>query len=203
MALLDRRLKQRMVGALVLLALAAVFLPMLFNRADQPRAVRVEAPPMPAAPAPLQIETPEPDVPEPSRAEAPAPAVEAAAVAVPEPVPEPVAPPPAAVPAAPPAVAPPVRSEPVAAPASRLDGDGLPLSWSVQLVSLSNAARAQELQQRLRQQGHNAYIRSVDGMQRVFVGPLLDKSEAQRLAQEIGRQQRLSPIVVRFQPERR
>ena len=201
MALLDRRLKQRMVGALVLLALAAVFLPMLFNRADQPRAVRVEAPPMPAAPAPLQIETPEPDVPEPSLAEAPAsaPAVEAAAVAVPEPV----APPPAAVPAAPPAVAPPVRSEPVAAPVSRLDGDGLPLSWSVQLVSLSNAARAQELQQRLRQQGHNAYIRSVDGMQRVFVGPLLDKSEAQRLAQEIGRQQRLSPIVVRFQPERR
>lgn len=201
MALLDRRLKQRMVGALVLLALAAVFLPMLFNRADQPRAVRVEAPPMPAAPAPLQIETPEPDVPEPALAEAPAsaPAVEAAAVAVPEPV----APPPAAVPAAPPAVAPPVRSEPVAAPASRLDGDGLPLSWSVQLVSLSNAARAQELQQRLRQQGHNAYVRSVDGMQRVFVGPLLDKSEAQRLAQEIGRQQRLSPIVVRFQPERR
>lgn len=201
MALLDRRLKQRMVGALVLLALAAVFLPMLFNRADQPRAVRVEAPPMPAAPAPLQIETPEPDVPEPALAEAPAsaPAVEAAAVAVPEPV----APPPAAVPAAPPVVAPPVRSEPVAAPASRLDGDGLPLSWSVQLVSLSNAARAQELQQRLRQQGHNAYIRSVDGMQRVFVGPLLDKSEAQRLAQEIGRQQRLSPIVVRFQPERR
>lgn len=201
MALLDRRLKQRMVGALVLLALAAVFLPMLFNRADQPRAVRVEAPPMPAAPAPLQIETPEPDVPEPALAEAPASAtaVEAAAVAVPEPV----APPPAAVPAAPPAVAPPVRSEPVAAPVSRLDGDGLPLSWSVQLVSLSNAARAQELQQRLRQQGHNAYIRSVDGMQRVFVGPLLDKSEAQRLAQEIGRQQRLSPIVVRFQPERR
>lgn len=196
MALLDRRLKQRMVGALVLLALAAVFLPMLFNRADQPRAVRVEAPPMPAAPAPLQIETPEPDVPEPALAEAPAsaPAVEAAAVAAPEP---------AAVPAASPAVAPPVRSEPVAAPASRLDGDGLPLSWSVQLVSLSNAARAQELQQRLRQQGHNAYIRSVDGMQRVFVGPLLDKSEAQRLAQEIGRQQRLSPIVVRFQPERR
>lgn len=194
MALLDRRLKQRMVGALVLLALAAVFLPMLFNRADQPRAVRVEAPPMPAAPAPLQIETPEPDVPEPALAEAPASAtaVEAAAVAVPEPV----APPP-------PAVAPPVRSEPVAAPVSRLDGDGLPLSWSVQLVSLSNAARAQELQQRLRQQGHNAYIRSVDGMQRVFVGPLLDKSEAQRLAQEIGRQQRLSPIVVRFQPERR
>lgn len=201
MALLDRRLKQRMVGALVLLALAAVFLPMLFNRADQPRAVRVEAPPMPAAPAPLQIETPEPDVPEPALAEAPAsaPAVEAAAGAAPEPV----APPAAAVPAASPAVAPPVRSEPVAAPASRLDGDGLPLSWSVQLVSLSNAARAQELQQRLRQQGHNAYIRSVDGMQRVFVGPLLDKSEAQRLAQEIGRQQRLSPIVVRFQPERR
>src|SRR5574344_21738 len=110
MALLDRRLKQRMVGALVLLALAAVFLPMLFNRADQPRAVPVEAPPMPAAPAPLQIETPAPGGP-----------------------------------AARAAVAPSGRSGPVAAPASRPDGAGRPLSWSVQLVSLSNAARAQEL----------------------------------------------------------
>lgn len=71
------------------------------------------------------------------------------------------------------------------------------------MVSLSSLSRAQELQQRLRGQGQNAYIRSVDGMHRVFVGPLLDRQAAGQLAEQLGRQHRLSPIVVRFRPERR
>ncbi|HEY8329735.1 MAG TPA: SPOR domain-containing protein, partial [Pseudomonas sp.] len=50
MALLDRRFKQRIVGAAVLVVLVVVFLPMLFNREDEQRRVRVEAPPMPSAP---------------------------------------------------------------------------------------------------------------------------------------------------------
>lgn len=35
MALLDSAYKQRMVGALVLVALAVIFLPMLFSRQDE------------------------------------------------------------------------------------------------------------------------------------------------------------------------
>lgn len=35
MALLERGLKQRIVGALVLIALAVIFLPMLFTREDE------------------------------------------------------------------------------------------------------------------------------------------------------------------------
>lgn len=114
-----------------------------------------------------------------------------------------MAPAPALPPTATAAAAPPAARAEAAVPPARLDAAGLPVSWSVQLVSLSSLPRAQELQQRLRQQGQNAYIRSVDGMHRVFVGPLLDRQTAEQLAGQLGRQHRLSPIVVRFQPERR
>ena len=43
MAVLDKGMKQRMVGALVLVALAVIFLPMLFSRQDEMRQVQVDA----------------------------------------------------------------------------------------------------------------------------------------------------------------
>lgn len=51
MALLDNVFKQRMVGALVLIAVAVIFLPMLFTREDETRQVQVDAPSAPQAPA--------------------------------------------------------------------------------------------------------------------------------------------------------
>ena len=44
MALLDSGLKQRIVGALVLLALMVIFLPMLLSRQDDLQRVVVDAP---------------------------------------------------------------------------------------------------------------------------------------------------------------
>lgn len=207
MALLDRRLKQRIVGAAVLVALVVVFLPMLFNREDQQRRVRVEAPPMPPLPQAV-VATPEPvAVPEPQVEAVAAESGSLPAVAAVESPPVAAAPPLAQP--APPAVQQSVPQAPVAPAetpppvASRLDADGVPLSWAVQLVSLSNRARAEELQQKLRSQGLNAYVRTVDGMNRVFVGPLIERAEAEQVSQQIARQHKLSPIVVRFQPERR
>ena len=84
----------------------------------------------------------------------------------------------------------------------RVDPNGLPISWSVQLVSLSNRASADNLQKTLRNQGYNAYVRSSGGMNRVFVGPLLERAEADRLRDLLGKQQNLKGFVVRFQPER-
>nr|WP_079453591.1 MetQ/NlpA family ABC transporter substrate-binding protein [Pseudomonas aeruginosa] len=84
----------------------------------------------------------------------------------------------------------------------RLDANNLPQSWSVQLASLSNRARAEELQKTLRSQGYNAYIRSFDGMNRVFVGPVIQRAEADRLRDQLSKQQKLNGFVVRFQPER-
>ncbi|MGP6433305.1 SPOR domain-containing protein [Pseudomonas paraglycinae] len=224
MALLDKAYKQRMVGALVLVALAVIFLPMLFSRQDEQRQVTVDAPAAPQAPAVAQIQmetvaVPEPQVlpqePVPSDdevAEQAAPAAPAAPIAsaapapAPAPVAKPVAPAPAPAPVVKPTTAP---AQPIAALSakpdttqSRVDANGLSVSWSVQLASLSSRASAESLQKTLRSQGYNAYIRSADGKNRVFVGPLIERAEADRLRDLLSRQQNLKGFVVRFQPER-
>ena len=110
-----------------------------------------------------------------------------------------VAPPAAVVqPAQPPAVVPQKVEETAV---SGLDANNLPVSWSVQLASLSSRAGAEKLQQTLRSKGYNAYIRSFDGMNRVFVGPVIERAEADRLRDQLNRQQKLNGFVVRFQPE--
>ncbi|MFW6751093.1 SPOR domain-containing protein [Pseudomonas glycinae] len=219
MALLDKAYKQRMVGALVLVALAVIFLPMLFSRQDEQRQVTVEAPAAPQAPAVAQIQmetvaVPEPQVlpqePVPSDDEVAEQAVPTAPIAsaAPAPAPAPVAKPvaPAPAPVAKPTTAP---AQPIAALSakpdttqSRVDANGLSVSWSVQLASLSSRASAESLQKALRSQGYNAYIRSADGKNRVFVGPLIERAEADRLRDLLSRQQNLKGFVVRFQPER-
>jgi DedD protein len=225
MALLDKAYKQRMVGALVLVALAVIFLPMLFSRQDEQRQITVEAPAAPQAPAMPQVQVEPVVVPEPQALPqepvpsdddiaqdvpaAPAAPVAPAVSAVPAPAAKPVTPPaPVPVPAlaAKPATAP---AQPItAAPGkpdttqSRVDANGLSVSWSVQLASLSNRESAEKLQKTLRSQGYNAYIRSADGKNRVFVGPLIERAEADRLRDLLNRQQNLKGFVVRFQPER-
>lgn len=192
MAVLDKGLKQRIVGALVLVALAVIFLPMLFSREDELRQVVVDAPAMPQAPAIPEVALDPVEVPQPI-AEEQVPPVE------PLDVPEVAEAPPTAVPAA---VAPVEPSQP-AAPAepARLDASSLPVSWSVQLASLSSRSGAEELQKKLRSQGYNAYVRTFEGMNRVFVGPLVERAEADRLRDQLNRQQKLNGFVVRFQPE--
>lgn len=220
MALLERGLKQRIVGALVLIALAVIFLPMLFTREDESRQVVVEAPPRPQSPAMPSVEVQPTEVPELQPGE------EGIA---PEIVEEGSRPPPASPtsrsaacrrPRRPPSRPPrprPRRRPPACRQASR----NRPLrrrarrprrsawtpttcrrAWSVQLASLSNRARAEELQKTLRSQGYNAYIRSFDGMNRVFVGPVIQRAEADRLRDQLSKQQKLNGFVVRFQPER-
>jgi DedD protein len=218
MALLDKAYKQRMVGALVLVALAVIFLPMLFSRQDEQRQVTVQAPSAPQAPAVPQVQVEPVVVPEPQALpQEPIPsddeiadqqvpttpiAPAAPVASAPAPAAKPVTPPPAPV-------AKPAPSQPIAAaPAkpdttqSRVDANGLSVSWSVQLASLSSRASAESLQKSLRSQGYNAYIRTADGKNRVFVGPLIERAEADRLRDLLSRQQNLKGFVVRFQPER-
>ena len=216
MALLDSAYKQRMVGALVLVALAVIFLPMLFSRQDEQRQVVVEAPAAPQAPVVPQVQVEPVVVPEPQALpeEEPVPSDEEVAaqqapsmpvqpsVPVVKPTPAPAV---AAKPATP---APkPVAPQP-AAPGkpdvgqSRIDPNGLPISWSIQVASLGNREGADALQKKLRAQGYNAYIRSADGKNRVFIGPLIERAEADRLRDLLDRQQNLKGFVTRFQPER-
>ncbi|MHC8309901.1 SPOR domain-containing protein [Pseudomonas sp. GT1P32] len=216
MALLDKAYKQRMVGALVLVALAVIFLPMLFSRQDEQRQVTVEAPAAPQAPSVPQVQVEPVAVPEPqalpqepvpsdddiAQQEEPVMPIAPTAPVATAPVAKPVTPPPVNKPATAP-------SQPItAAPGkpdttqSRVDANGLSVSWSVQLASLSSRASAENLQKTLRSQGYNAYIRTADGKNRVFVGPLIERAEADRLRDLLNRQQNLKGFVVRFQPER-
>jgi len=220
MAMLDNVYKQRMVGALVLVALAVIFLPMLFSREDEQRHVTVDVPAAPQVSAMPQVQVEPVVVPEPQAlpegsvpadepvvqqaapstpiapsapvvAPAPAPAPAVAAKPTPKPAPTPIPVPPQPV----------VSAKPDTAP-SRVDANGLSVSWSVQLASLSSREGAENLQKTLRSQGYNAYIRSADGKNRVFVGPLIERAEADRLRDVLGRQHNLKGFVVRFQPER-
>lgn len=211
MAVLDKGVKQRMIGALVLVALAVIFLPMLFTREDEMRQVRVDAPQAPSMPSPPPVQVEPVPVPEPEVLPEEAPVVIDESTAPVAPPSTPIAPAPsaAAAPKAPAAPAPKVEKPATPAatassPASsnKVDGNGLPVSWSIQLASLSNRAGADNLQKTLRSQGYNAYIRSAGGLNRVFVGPLIDRAEAERLRDVINRQQKLKGFVVRFQPER-
>lgn len=193
MALLDKGLRQRIVGALVLVALAVIFLPMLFSREDELQRVVVDAPAMPQPSAMPSVELDPVSVPQVQdlpQEPVPGPGLEADAPVVETP----------AVVAADPPIKP--SASAVTPPVSRLDANNLPISWSVQLASLSNRASAESLQQTLRGKGYNAYIRNVDGMNRVFVGPVIERAEADRLRDQLTRLQKLNGFVVRFQPER-
>ena len=223
MALLDKAYKQRMVGALVLVALAVIFLPMLFSRQDEQRQVSVEAPAAPQAPAVPQVQVEPVVVPEPqalpqepvpsddeiAQQEQPSTPIAPSAPVAPAPAAKPVTPAPAPVPTNKPTTAPspPITAGPGASgkpgtTQSRVDANGLSVSWSVQVASLANRASAESLQKKLRSQGYNAYIRAADGKNRVFVGPLIERAEADRLRDLLSRQQNLKGFVVRFQPER-
>ncbi|WLI10630.1 MULTISPECIES: SPOR domain-containing protein [Pseudomonas] len=221
MALLDKAYKQRMVGALVLVALAVIFLPMLFSRQDEQRQVRVDVPSAPQAPAVPQVQVEPVVVPDPqalpqepvpsddeiAAQQAPStPIAPSAPVAAPPapPAAKPVTPPPAPVAKPVPAPAQPIAAAPTkpSTTPSRVDANGLSVSWSVQLASLASRESAESLQKTLRSQGYNAYIRTADGKNRVFVGPLIERAEADRLRDLLSRQQNLKGFVVRFQPER-
>ncbi|SET30639.1 SPOR domain-containing protein [Pseudomonas graminis] len=232
MALLDKAYKQRMVGALVLIAIAVIFLPMLFSRQDEARRVQVDAPAAPQAPATSQIKVepvsvpeqqPLPQEPVPTDDELTQPAQSAHPA---QPVQQRTSQQPPAMPIAPapskpvaaatkPVQTAPAKPAPTPAPAqatapvtpaadtSRVDANGLSVTWAVQLASLSNRANADNLQKTLRTQGYNAYIRTSDGVNRVFVGPVIERVEADRLRDTLEKQQKIKGIVVRFQPERK
>ncbi|MDI9780082.1 SPOR domain-containing protein [Pseudomonas putida] len=222
MAVLDKGMKQRMVGALVLVALAVIFLPMLFSRQDEMRQVQVDAPQAPAMPTlpevkvePVTVPEPQPLPEQPEQPEQPPVVVSESTAPVKAPS-QPITPSPQAqapvqaqpkpqatvqTPAAAAKPATPVATAPAPAP-SKIDVNGLPVSWSIQLASLSSRAGAENLQKTLRSQGYNAYIRSAGGMNRVYVGPLIERAEADKLKDVINRQQKLNGFVTRFQPEK-
>ncbi|WP_226665007.1 SPOR domain-containing protein [Microbulbifer aggregans] len=199
---LNDGVKQRIIGALVLAALAVIFLPSLFDRQGT-RYIDVtsQIPPAPAI-QPIVIAEPEP-----VKEVAPAPPVNE--VFQPEfaeqraPAPDPAAPladsskdvaaDKTAIEAKPVAKVPQAaeQAEPAATPAPAkateekvsLDKQGLPEGWVVQVGAYRDVASADRMRGKLLDAGFRAFTRSVETPKgrfvRVFVGPKLDKADAQ------------------------
>lgn len=200
-------LKQRVIGALVLVSLAVIFVPMLFDEPHTERSSRAidipEEPPFPEVQPPEEIDPQAPsyrleeptdldsDPAAPERAQ-PVPQVDDApdgadqptqgqsvdpAETVTEPAPEPQ----------------PVPEQPKAEagkqPGTEEFSRSLEGAWVVQLGSFGNADNARRLRDKVREQGYDSHLQKVEQgdttFTRVFSGPFVDKAAAEKAKQEL------------------
>ena len=196
---MDEGLKQRIIGALVLVVAAVVFLPMLLSGQDETEQVQVDVPEPPvldereiaaATPPSLPEPAPVPDIPQ----SAGAPADEPPATPLPdtasiEPVPV------VTEPAAPAAEPEPAPAEQPAAPVPATSG-----GWVIQQASFSSVDNAEGFRKTLAGQGYNAYTRSAqtDGktIVRVYVGPLESREAAARVRDELQRRHQNKGLIL-------
>jgi DedD protein len=178
---IDSRLKQRVVGAIVLTALAIIVLPMLLDGTPEDRA-RVVA----NIPEPPRIELKSVSVPGIKARMAEREAASAAAM--------------------PKMVQDTETEESVAPEAFTLDANDLPVSWSLQLASFKNPDNALNLRKSLRDSEFSSYVIQAnteegDVYYRVFVGPMLQKSRLAKISEQIEEKFDLKGQIVRYRLE--
>ena len=87
-----------------------------------------------------------------------------------------------------------------------LSDTGLPQGWSVRLGSFSDAENANNLLARLQEAGYKAYTRDISSDQGsltgVFVGPWLDRGQVNEYQRELQEEFSLAGLVVRYELER-
>lgn len=88
----------------------------------------------------------------------------------------------------------------------QLDDTGLPQGWVVRLGSFSDGENARNLVARLQDAGYKAYTRSMSSDQGaltgVFVGPWLDRGQVNEYQQKLQEEFSLAGLVVRYELER-
>lgn len=183
---MEDQMKRRLVGAVVLVSLAVIFLPMLV---DESVSVTEEIRETNIPPKPSELETfqsnvmtlpdDEPLIPAVDDAPYAEPEAAPAEVEVVESTPEP-------------------DPEPAALPEVRT---GLS-AWVVQVASLSSNERAKTLVDDLRKKGFSAFVEqvSVNGKDlfRVRVGPEIDRKRAEVMAAEIDKTFKLTSQIRRY-----
>ncbi|VAW83205.1 hypothetical protein MNBD_GAMMA14-1754 [hydrothermal vent metagenome] len=189
---MDSLLKQRLVGAIVLVALGVIFIPMLLEGPNRTLVPKMDEMPVPETLAPeLPLER-FPPVSEPRRAER-AIMTDATGSKIAEedrtpealqPAKTEAVPKPAAVVPPKPVIAP-VKSPAAEAPTTKAMKD----SWIVQVVSLSSKGNALALRDKLRKGGFATQVEQVrvggKTHYRVRVGPFLERVEADRVRKQI------------------
>lgn len=85
-----------------------------------------------------------------------------------------------------------------------LNAQGLPDAWVVQVGSFSTKEAAQKVRDDLQTSGLKAYMRTVPSangsISRVYIGPKLDKAQAQAIKVQIDKRLKVNSIVMHFQP---
>lgn len=184
---MDISLKQRLIGAVVLIGLGVIFIPMLLDGSGRSARVTLDVaiPPEPVfksrdALPPLPPAEPVQETPEETAVPLPPPppprATEARATAVPQT---------AALEPSPPA------PKPEAATAQE--------AWVVQVGAFGEEPKALALRDRLRKAGFPAFVEPmrVEGktVHRVRVGPELERAAAEKLQARLAKEERLDGIV--------
>lgn len=207
---MDDGLKQRLIGAVVLLAIAVIFIPVLFDRNTiTPVDTASQVPPMP------QIAIEPIPVAEPPVVASPAPEPEAMLI------PDEVATVDEEVQQEPPVTSSggdsandseaEVVSEPSAtekdttADAPSLNAAGVPNGWLLQVISYSEEPKAQAFRDQLIAKGYPAFMRKASTSKglhyRVFIGPKLDRAEIVKIKAEVDKAFKLNTWVVNMTPD--
>ncbi len=175
---MDIKLKQRVTGAIVLTALAIIILPMLLDGSEEDRARVIASIPEPPL---IEIETVSVQDIERSMN-----ALEEEGEA-----------------ALPPVVQDTTDYSEQPADSFVLDQNELPVSWSLQLASFQNEENARRLRASLRDAEYQSYILQAQTGQgdryRVFVGPVLQRSQLDEIGAEIEARFELKGRIVRYE----
>ena len=199
------KLRQRLIGALVLVALLAIIVP--FFLGDQPGTSVESIASIPPAPeqipgADLPIEEGAPEMPvDEVTADT---VIDAATPSVPNPdaVPDLV---PSSATAAPPAKPPAPKSTPVTTPTAPSGATRSPVkapanAWVVQLGSFSKEQNAWALRDKLRNKGYHAFVERVsEGSKmviRVRIGPELQRANAEAVQQKLEKEMKIKGVVM-------
>ncbi len=174
---METGLKRRLVGAIVIAAVAVIFIPLILDGTEEERlAVIEEIPPAPTFDFREQIAVSEIQATMESRRRANA------------------------------ASMPQERaSKDDEAESELLDQNGLPVGWSLQVASFRDRDNAVSLRSEIRELGHGAYVllnRTNEGQfYQVLVGPSLDQEGLSQAGQDIAEKMGLTVQIVRYRVE--
>lgn len=196
---MDQQLKQRLTGAVVLVSLAVIFVPIILegprdewtprdHTIPEPPGMDYQAPAELPIPAPLPSAAPEQT--EDSVAEAP----RTVAVPLPPPAAQTAPAKPVKEPPPPPPPSKPTTTAATKQPATPAAG------WYVQVGSFGQSDNAGRLRDRLKGAGMDAHLHSADTDKgtsyRVLVGPSATRPQAEKLQQQLATTQKLKGIVI-------
>lgn len=80
----------------------------------------------------------------------------------------------------------------------RLDQQGVPVAWTLQLAAFKDRGNAEGLRDRLIKAGYKAYVREKSALTRVFVGPEVQRERLEQLKLQFQREMKLEGLILRF-----